>query len=63
MGKTQGEVVLVRNPEFEQWSAARPDGFPDRIVFRLDPDSDRQWNERVDDVLEGRCRPHVTPAR
>jgi hypothetical protein len=43
--------VLVRNPEFRQWSAARPDGFPDRIVFRLDPDSDRQRNEQVDEVL------------
>jgi len=51
--ETQGEVVLARNPEFEQWSAARPDGFADRIVFRLDPDSDRQWNEWVDEVLEG----------
>ena len=50
-----GEVVLVRNPEFSQWSAARPDGFPDRIVFRLEPDSDRQLNKQVDDVLEGRA--------
>ena len=48
-------MVLVRNPEFEQWSAARPDGFPDRIVFRLEPDSDRQLNKQVDDVLEGRA--------
>ena len=50
-----GEVVLVRNPEFSQWSAARPDGFPDRIVFRLESDSDRQLNRQVDEVLEGRA--------
>jgi ABC-type transport system substrate-binding protein/class 3 adenylate cyclase len=48
-----GSVVLVRNPVFEQWSAARPDGFPDRIVFRLDPDSVRTRNGQVDDTLEG----------
>jgi ABC-type transport system substrate-binding protein len=49
-----GELVLVRNPEFSQWSDARPNGFPERIVFRLDePDSDRQWAEQVDDVLKG----------
>jgi YVTN family beta-propeller protein len=53
VGETHGEVVLARNPEFEQWSAERPDGFPDRIVFRLDPDSDRQRNHQVDEVLEG----------
>ena len=50
-----GEVVLVRNPEFIQWSAARPNGFPDRIVFRLESDSDRQLNRQVDEVLEGRA--------
>jgi YVTN family beta-propeller protein len=55
VGETQGEVVLARNPEFEQWSADRPDGFADRIVFRLDPDSDRQLNQQVDEVLEGRA--------
>ena len=28
--------MLVRNPYFREWShAARPDGYPDRIVFRL----------------------------
>ena len=28
-------VALVRNPYFHEWShAARPDGYPDRIVFR-----------------------------
>ena len=51
--ETHGEVVLVRNPEFRQWTAARPDGFPDKIVFRLESDSDRQLNEQVDDTLEG----------
>jgi YVTN family beta-propeller protein len=55
VGEARGEVVLARNPEFEQWSAARPDGFPDRIVFRLEPDSDRQLNKQVDDILEGRA--------
>ena len=29
-------LELVRNPYFREWSrAARPDGFPDRIVFRV----------------------------
>jgi YVTN family beta-propeller protein len=33
---TNNEGVLVRNPYFHEWShAARPDGYPDRIVFRL----------------------------
>jgi len=49
-------VILVRNTEFRQWSAARPDGFPDQIVFRLDPEgSDQVKNEEVDDILEGRA--------
>ncbi|HEY3211354.1 MAG TPA: ABC transporter substrate-binding protein, partial [Actinomycetota bacterium] len=52
-GATQGEVVLARNPQFRQWSADRPDGFADEIVFRLGPDSDRGRNEQVDDVLQG----------
>ncbi|HYB28103.1 MAG TPA: BTAD domain-containing putative transcriptional regulator [Solirubrobacteraceae bacterium] len=37
------EGVLVRNPYFHQWShAARPDGYPDRIVFRrtLSPEAE-----------------------
>jgi YVTN family beta-propeller protein len=30
--------ALVRNPYFREWShAARPDGYPDRIVYRLVP--------------------------
>jgi YVTN family beta-propeller protein len=32
---TPREAVLVRNPYFHEWShAARPDGYPNRIVFR-----------------------------
>jgi YVTN family beta-propeller protein len=54
-GATRGELLLVRNPEFTQWSAARPDGFPDRIVLRPDPDFDRRRNGAVDDILEGRA--------
>jgi YVTN family beta-propeller protein len=53
VGETRGDIVLARNPEFEQWSAQRPDGFPDRIVFRLGLDSDQQLNEQVDSVLQG----------
>ncbi len=31
------ELVFVRNPSFASWSTeARPDGYPDRIVWRLD---------------------------
>jgi YVTN family beta-propeller protein len=34
-GTTQREATLVRNPYFHEWShAARPDGYPDRIVYR-----------------------------
>src|SRR4029450_10833929 len=55
VGETQGEVVLARNPEFEQWSAARPDGFPDRIVFPLETASNRHLNQQEDDELEGRA--------
>jgi YVTN family beta-propeller protein len=33
---TQREAMLVRNPNFHEWShAARPNGYPDRIVYRL----------------------------
>ena len=32
----QGSLVLVRNPRFKEWSpAAQPEGYPDRIVWRL----------------------------
>jgi peptide/nickel transport system substrate-binding protein len=31
---TDNQATLVRNPYFHEWSrAARPDGYPDRIVF------------------------------
>jgi YVTN family beta-propeller protein len=31
-----GNLVLVRNPQFHEWSpAAQPDGYPDRIVWRI----------------------------
>jgi YVTN family beta-propeller protein len=33
---TPREVKLVRNPYFHQWSsAARPDGYPDQIIWRI----------------------------
>jgi peptide/nickel transport system substrate-binding protein len=35
------ELVFVRNPFFREWSqAARPGGYPDRIVWRLDVKAD-----------------------
>jgi peptide/nickel transport system substrate-binding protein len=35
------ELVFVRNPFFREWSqAARPAGYPDRIVWRLDVKAD-----------------------
>jgi YVTN family beta-propeller protein len=31
------EVLLIRNPRFHEWSAAaQPDGYPDRVLLRLD---------------------------
>ena len=37
------EVLLVRNPRFEEWSsAAQPDGYPDRIRLRIGPDPEAQ---------------------
>ena len=44
------ELVLLRNPEFRERSA-RPNGFPDRIVWRFNMDLDRQ----VGEVLSGRA--------
>jgi peptide/nickel transport system substrate-binding protein len=33
---TRRQVVLVRNPYFHEWShAAQPDGYPDRIVWKV----------------------------
>jgi YVTN family beta-propeller protein len=46
---------LVRNPRFRAWSGARPDGFADEIVVRVDPDRDAQvaavQREQADVVL------------
>jgi peptide/nickel transport system substrate-binding protein len=43
-------VELTRNPNFEVWSQdARPDGVPDRIRFRFEPDV----RTRVDAVEQG----------
>ncbi|MEP6973391.1 MAG: ABC transporter substrate-binding protein [Actinomycetota bacterium] len=42
------EIVLVRNPNFHPWPA-RPDGFPDEIVWRLGADTGRM----AADVLAG----------
>ncbi len=37
---TSTQVTLVRNPYFHEWSrAARPDGYPDRIVMRTGVDN------------------------
>ena len=34
--ETPRQVTIVRNPYFREWShAAQPDGYPDRIVFRV----------------------------
>jgi YVTN family beta-propeller protein len=36
------QVRLIRNPLFREWSPARPDGYPDEIVVRLDaPENSR----------------------
>jgi YVTN family beta-propeller protein len=46
------ELVLSRNPQYQQWSAvARPDGFPDRIVWRLGVEDEVQASE----ILGGRA--------
>ena len=45
------ELVLVRNPEFRVREPARPNGFPDRIVWRFTIDLDDQ----VTEVLDGRA--------
>jgi YVTN family beta-propeller protein len=44
-------VVLRRNPYFHEWSkAAQPDGYPDRVVFRIGGTPDAA----MDDVIAGR---------
>ncbi len=46
-------LELVRNPYFREWSrAARPDGFPDRIVFRV-PADDAAEDTGLEAVLRG----------
>ena len=40
------QVKLVRNPQFRVWSeAARPDGYPDEIVFRIGDESGKTVTE------------------
>jgi YVTN family beta-propeller protein len=34
------KLVFERNPRFREWSPDRPDGYPDRIVWRLDVEAD-----------------------
>ncbi len=69
------ELVLTRNPAFNVWSeVARPDGFPDRIVWRLGSDPDRMVTDTLDgdadlvftpppDRLEGLARSHAGQVR
>jgi ABC-type transport system substrate-binding protein/class 3 adenylate cyclase len=45
-------VVLGRNPEFEVSEAARPDGFPDRIVWRFGSDEDRMVADTLGDKAD-----------
>jgi YVTN family beta-propeller protein len=46
------ELLLVRNPNFHEWSkAARPDGYPDRLVTTLAPSA----TKAVADVEKGRA--------
>jgi ABC-type transport system substrate-binding protein/class 3 adenylate cyclase len=52
------ELVLVRNPEFRQWSH-RPDGFPDRIVWDLGA----RVEPMAADTLRGRTDLMVAPLR
>ena len=51
-GKQVGTVVLVRNPQFHEWSAAaQPDGYPDRIVLTFGVGAE----QIVTDVEQGRA--------
>ncbi len=50
------EIVLIRNSEFSPWSH-RPDGFPDRIIWRLGP----RVQPMVADTLSGRTELLVAP--
>ena len=41
---TDSEIRVVRNPRFIEWSrAARPDGFPDEIIWTIGPAVDDQF--------------------
>jgi YVTN family beta-propeller protein len=45
-------LTLVRNPNFHEWSkAAQPDGYPDKIVFKVGGSPD----EAVTDVIRGKA--------
>jgi peptide/nickel transport system substrate-binding protein len=47
---TSSEIRLARNPRFHEWSRlARPDGYPDEIVFTIGPKAD----EQLDMILAG----------
>ena len=51
-GKQEGTMVLVRNPQFHEWSAAaQPDGYPDRIVYTIGVDAEQVTS----DVEQGRA--------
>jgi len=44
-------ITLERNPHFHEWSkAAQPDGYPDRIVFKIGGTPD----EAVNEVISGK---------
>jgi YVTN family beta-propeller protein len=49
-------LELVRNPYFREWSrAAKPDGYPDRIVFRAVDDGDAAHDAALTQVLHGKA--------
>jgi YVTN family beta-propeller protein len=49
-------LEMVRNPYFREWSrAAKPDGYPDRIVFRAVEHSDAAHDAAVTQVLRGKA--------
>ncbi len=52
--------ILVRNPRFREWSQqAQPDGYPDRIVLRLDVGA----GQAVADAEHGRADVLLAPPR
>jgi peptide/nickel transport system substrate-binding protein len=45
----KGEIRLVRNPRFQEWSRlARPYGYPDEIVWTIEEDIDKQLDMIID---------------